>query len=247
MQSLNFTTLTKKDFNKNQQGEFWIQTKSKEEDIKWLVDTGSPRSFISRRTAQHLITKLGNKIVKQDKNIGEFRCFNINKTRVDYSIQLNLVTGNTTAHNCQILVVPQNTVNLLGRDTLQKLGIELTYKTPGEKIHNIQPIQNNIAIWIFEKYPDLCTRIGKSKNHIAKSTFHNSFHPTQHKGRRVPLHLIDKAERELNKFIEDKQINKLDKCSDEYLISLVVTTVKHDKSIKIALGSKKLNAAITTQ
>ena len=46
IQSLNFTTVTKKDFNKNQQGEFWIQTKSKEEDMNWLVDTGSPRSFI---------------------------------------------------------------------------------------------------------------------------------------------------------------------------------------------------------
>ena len=126
-------------------------------------------------------------------------------------------------------------MNLLGRDTFQKLGIELTYKTPGEKIFNIQPIQNNIAKWIFEKNPHLCTRIGESKNHIAKSTVHNSFHPTQHKGRRVPLHLIDKVERELNKLIEDKQIIKLDKCSEEYFISPVVITVKHDKSIKIAL------------
>ena len=83
IQSLNFTAVTKKDFTKNQQGDFWIQTKSKEEDIKWLVDTGSLRSFISRRTAQDLITKLGNKIVKHDKNLGEFRCFNNNKTKVD--------------------------------------------------------------------------------------------------------------------------------------------------------------------
>ena len=80
-QSLNFTTVTKKDFNKNQQEEFWIQTKCKEDDINWLVDTGSRRSFISRRTAQHPITEIGNKIVKQDKNIGEFRCFNNNKKK----------------------------------------------------------------------------------------------------------------------------------------------------------------------
>ena len=76
-----------------------------------------------------------------------------------------------------------------------------------------------------------------------KTTFHNSFHPTQHKGRLVSLHLIDKVERELNKLIEDKQITKLDKCSDEYFISAVVITVKHDKSIIIALDSKKLNDA----
>ena len=147
-------------------------------------------------------------------------------------MQLDPVTGNTTAHNCQILVVPQNTVNLLGRDTLQKRGIELTYKTPGEKIHDIQPIQNNIAKWIFKKYPHLCTKIGKSKNHIAKSTFHNSFHPTQHKGRQVPLHLIDKVERELNELIEDKQIIKLDKCSDGYFICSVVQIHKNSTRFK---------------
>ena len=171
--------------------------------------------------------------------------FNNNKIQVDYPIQLDLETGNTTTHNCQILVVPQNTINLLGRDTLQRLGIRLTYTTPGEKIQNIQSVQNNVAKWVFQKYPHLCTRIGKSKNHVAKSTFHHTFHPTQHKGRRVPLHLIDKVERELKKLIEDNQIIKSDKCLDEYFISPVVITVKHNKSIKIALDSKKkLNYAI---
>ena len=157
IQSLIFTTVTKKDSNKNQQGEFWIQTKSKDENINWLADTDSPRSVFSR----NLITKLGNKIIKQDKNIGEFRCFNNNQIKVDYTIQLDLTSGNTTARNCQILVVPKNTVNLLGRDTLQKSGIELTFKTSGEKVHNINSLQNNIAKWIFQKYPHLCTRIGK--------------------------------------------------------------------------------------
>ena len=132
--------------------------------------------------------------------------FQQEQKKVDYQIQLDLTSGNTTVHNCQILFVPQNTVNLLGRDILQKLGIELTFKTSGENIHNINSPQNNIAKWMFHEYPHLFTRIGKSKNHIAKSTFHNTFHPTQHKGRRVPLHLKDNVEKELNKLIENKQI-----------------------------------------
>ena len=73
IESLNFTTVTQKDLNKHHQGEFWIQTSSKNENINWLADTGGPRSFISRNTAQNLISKLGNKIIKPDKNIGEFR------------------------------------------------------------------------------------------------------------------------------------------------------------------------------
>ena len=105
-------------------------------------------------------------------------------------------------------------------------------------------IKSNIAKWVFQNYPHLCTRIGRSKNHIAESALHQTFHPTQHKGRRVPLHLIDKVERELQKLIEDKQIMKLDKFSDEYFISPVVITVKHDKSIKLALDLLKLSDAI---
>ena len=161
----------KKDLTKNQQGEFRIQTTSNNEEINWLVDTGSPRSFISRRAEKHLTKKFGHKIFKTDTNIGEFRCFNNNKIQLDYTILLDLEKGNTTAYNCQILGVPQNTVNLVGRDSLQKLGIELTYTKPGEKTKNIHSIQNNIAKWVFQKYPHLCTRIGRSKYHIANSTF----------------------------------------------------------------------------
>ena len=37
------------------------------------------------------------------------------------------------------------------------------------------------------------------KNHMAKSTFTENFTPTQHKGRRVPLHLLERVEQEFKK------------------------------------------------
>ena len=135
----------------------------------------------------------------------------------------------------------------MGRDILTKLGITLSaHKKPGKTINIITNIQTekNIIKWIFHKYPHLCTRLGRSKNHIAKSIFKSQYTPSQHKGRRVPLHLLDKVEQELQKVIDEKQIIKLDKCSDELFISPVVITVKKDKSVKIALDSKKLNNAI---
>ena len=49
---------------------------------------------------------------------------------------------------------------------------------------------------------------------------------------------------ELDKLIQDKQITKLEKCPDDLFVSPVVITVKKDKSVKIALDSKKLNKAI---
>ena len=65
---------------------------------------------------------------------------------------------------------------------------------------------------------------------MAKSTFKENFTPTQHKGRRVPLHLLERVEQELEKLIEDKQITRLEKCSDEYFISPVVIQLKKIKA-----------------
>ena len=136
----------------------------------------------------------------------------------------------------------------MGRDIMKKLGLRLTMGTQqkeGERnLLNITNTHLRISQWIFQKYPHLCTRLGRSQNHVAKSTFKSEINPTQHKGRRIPLHLVEKVENELKKLIEDKQIKKLTSCSDEYFISPVVITVKADHSIKIALDSKILNDAM---
>ena len=94
-----------------------------------------------------------------------------------------------------------------------------------------------------QKNPHFCTSLGRSKNHIAKSLFRENHNPNKKKGRRVPLHLLEKVEKELNKLINDKQIIRLEKCPDDVYISRVVITLKNDKPVKLALDSKKLNKA----
>ena len=160
---------------------------------------------------------------------------------------LKHLNSSWNALDCQILLVENKTNNIMGGDILRKLGITLTAsKNTGNKVLQISntSIESNIIKWILKKYPKLCTRLRKSKNHIAKPTMKENFKPVQQKGRRVPPHLLDKVKAKLEKLLQDKQIIRLDKCSDENFISPVVITVKHDKSVKIALDSKKLNNAI---
>ena len=57
----------------------------------------------------------------------------------------------------------------------------------------------------------LCTRLGSSKNHIAKSTLKQDIQPFQHKGRRVPLNLTDKVDKEIRHLYDTKPFIKLDK------------------------------------
>ena len=87
---------------------------------------------------------------------------------------------------------------------------------------------------VFKKHPHLCTRLGKSKNHIAKSILKSEKTPTQHKGRIVPLYLVEKVENELQKLIDYNQVIRLEKFLNDLFVSLLVITVKIDKSIKIS-------------
>ena len=80
--------------------------------------------------------------------MGEFRCFYNNKIQIQGIIQIDITPGTSSAKECEILVVPHNTVNLLGRDILQKFGIQLAQKQKGETILNIN---ENKSIQIFKK------------------------------------------------------------------------------------------------
>ena len=155
---------------------------------------------------------------------------------------MNLRSGLREATNNEILVVNANTVNLMRQDILGKLGFALS-QNKGTNINNIN-LDDRLEIKIRKKFPHLCSRLGKSKNHIAKSTLKQDISPYQHKGRRVPLHLTEKVDKEIQHLLNTNQIKKLEKCSDLVFISPVVITVKHDQSIKLALDSKLLNDAI---
>ena len=223
--------------------EIWIETSSDTTEIDWLADTGSPRSFVCKTEAERILRHCKSAKWKHPTGCQtQYRCFNNIEIPITGNIQLNLRSGHRKATNNEILVVDANTVNLLGRDILGKLGF-IPSQNKGTHISNIN-LDNTLQIKIINKFPHLCSRLGKSKNHIAKSTLKQDICPYQHKGRRVPLHLTDKVDKEIQHLLDTNQIIKLDKCSDQVFIIPVVITVKHDQSIKLAIDSKLLNDAI---
>ena len=144
--------------------------------------------------------------------------------------------------NNMILVEKTDTVKPLERFILSKLGFTLS-QSPGKQVNYINT-DLSFKTKIIEQFPHLCSRIGKSKNHIAKSDIKCDIIPTQHKGRRIPLHLTDKVDKNTKYLPNTNQIIKLGKWSDDVFISLTVITVKHDRSTKLALVSQLLNDAI---
>ena len=67
--------------------------------------------------------------------------------------------------------------------------------------------------------------------------------PIQQKGRPVPIHFQKIVREELEKLIDKGHLEKADKTTENCFVSPAGITIKKDKSVKIALDSRKLNDA----
>ena len=63
----------------------------------------------------------------------------------------------------------------------------------------------------------------------------------QQKGRPIPIHLQDQVALELKRLIKHGYLERATEITEDCFVSPAVITVKKDKSIKIALDSRKLN------
>ena len=66
-------------------------------------------------------------------------------------------------------------------------------------------------------------------------------YPVKQNARPVPIHLQKDIGRELERLIKSGHLEKLNNVDEDCFVSPVVITVKSDKSVKIALDSRKLN------
>ena len=142
--------------------------------------------------------------------------------------------------------------NLLGKDNLPKLGIEVKQKKCSQPVCSVSqpPFQSK---WIkpysptdklFIKVKELFLRVGKIPNDHKIRHFLFPFKPVQAKGRRVPLHFLAGYNEELRRMDTEDHIIKVEKYDEDCFISPIVTTRKKDGSIKLALDSKLLNEQI---
>ena len=97
--SMNFTTNHSKSINKTQHGDFWIKTNAITKKSTASL-TQESEDFISRHTAKNLIIKPEPRILSKETNTGDFRCINSNEVYIDYTIQLDLKSGNTVSTKC---------------------------------------------------------------------------------------------------------------------------------------------------
>ena len=196
---------------------------------KLTVDTGSPSSFINKRTADRL---LGNKATKatycpasQMKNYVKHIDYNNKQINILGELTVRVTSAGWVVPAAKFLVVEKARC-LLGLDWQESVGIKTTQVyNPNAKENDEQDSPPTVAStesqntddWVSEKwkdyfsskYAEVFNRQGRSKSHVVTTNFYSPLIPIQEKGRRVPVHILNRVEKEIDKLMASNQIEKL--------------------------------------
>ena len=192
-----------------------------------IIDTGSPVSIMppDKRIMENTeIQKITNKYQDVNKNEVKFR----GKVSVNIEYENN-------KQKMEILITESTDITpLLGMDWMRKF--KLT-------IGRLQLAENNQSERekVFAKFPDIFENNETIKDTEIKIQLKPGHQLVKQKARPVPLHLQKDVERELERLIKSGHLEKVNNVDEDCFVSLVVITVKSDKSVKIALDSQKLN------
>ena len=179
--------------------------------------------------------------------------FTDNAINISGKVILPIFSNGWSHNDCHFFLAEEHERNILGNDNLPKVGIEVSQKyfprfqthKQCKSINSISPSYKDREILnISKSIKNLFLRIGKMKNQMKITHFHEPLKPIQLKGRRVPLHLLDSVRLELNRLKDEGHIKKLENCDEDHFIRPIVITCKKDKSIKLALHSKFINKQI---
>ena len=194
---------------------------------EFIIDTGSPITIMpsDERIMKHTETqKITNRYQDVNKNEVNFRG----------KIPVNIEYENNK-QKMDILIIERTDITpLLGMDWMKKF--KLT-------IGRIQLAKNNQSEKerIMNNFPDLFENNETIKDTEIKIQLKPGHFPVKQKARQVPLHLQEDVGRELGKLIKSGHLEKIKDVDEDCFLSPVVITVKSDKSVKIALDSRKLN------
>ena len=180
-----------------------------------LVDLGSVCTIVNESLADSIVSQDSNSKWIREANPKQLKTFFNEPIHTLGILQISIQSNNWYANPIEIQIVTDGHRPLLGRDLFPALGLSNQQTNNQTTINQVEqeycPIKKQIAT----DFPDLISRIGKSKVHVVRSKFHKNYTPLHQKGRRVPIKLLDKVSDELKNLSEQGHIEKLQECSDK--------------------------------
>ena len=164
------------------------------------------------------------------------RCQDVNKNEVKFRGKTPAdIEYENNKQKLEILITERNDITpFLGMDWMKKFKL-----TVGSI--RIQDNNQSEKKRIIEKFPDLFNNNTTIKDTEINTQLKPGHHPVKQKARPIPLHLQEDVGRELEKLIKTIHLEKVKHVDEDCFVSPVVIRVKNDKSVKIALDSRKLN------
>ena len=152
-----------------------VRDKIGDKNSVFIADTGS---FVNNKTAttpQNTVKKARLIQLNQDDKAKRMVCYNGYKIPAFGRLVTPVESGGWTINTAPIILVVDKRANMLGRNLLPQLGIHLHQEKPDGKSINYIADKNQldtiITNWVKSTYPGLCTRIGRSKNHMVHKNF----------------------------------------------------------------------------
>ena len=122
---------------------------------------------------------------------------------------------------------------------MKKLGITLDTGRTGPQINHVT--EDPDITFLKRKFKKLFHENHTVEGLEVKILLKEDARLIQQKVRPIPIHLQQSVEKEINKLTKQGHIEKANNIDENCFVSPAVITVKKDKSVKIALDSRKLN------
>ena len=194
-----------------------IQLRSGRSFFYSTVDTGSPVSFLNKRTCDLLLQRnpsIEFRDIARYPDDTLYVDYNKQPNRLLGSIQIPISSSGWRVDNAQFFISENRALNLLGLDLQEQLGVVPT-QLKAESVQSLEynssdPISEYWSSFFAKKYAHVFSRLGRSKHHKVYTNF------------KFPL--------------------VMEKCTTDFFIAPIVLTAKKDGSIKLAPNAKPMNA-----
>lgn len=205
-------------------------------ELQPLIDSGASCNVLNTADSKKLIDQ-GLKVHKCNRKVRPYRSKPI---EVHEYITADVQFAGTTV-NALFLIIPGKHVSLLGRKTAEALKILHIVNTVTEPTLPPPPSSTHTPL---DKYPGIDKGIGKLKHHRVTVHIDKNIPPVARKHSRVPFHLRNKVEKELQKLEEQDIIEKVTGPTE--WVSRIVTPPKpkNPSEIRVCVDMRDANKAV---
>ena len=143
-----------------------IRNRSETNNIVFIADTGSPTSFVNKKTDNLLAATVKSTVetkLRDDDEANRMVCYNGYKIPSLGRLIPPIESGGGTIQTASFIVVDDRRANILGRNLLPQIGIQLHQerKPVGRSalhVNNIDSSDTQIVAWVRTTYTGPCTQ-----------------------------------------------------------------------------------------